>query len=141
MYQLFQEKSRLLQYLYTDLVRHHSKPPEGSVAEFLFSLNADAYRVRYGHNDGVEAEIAEAAADLSEDDLDYDFENVKNWNNFAQVRQLLKRIQYQCAEFPPGHEANDRMDMLSTMIEELHTMVMRCLESTPNLPTAVTQFC
>jgi len=106
-------------------------PEQPLLSEFLFELNVEAYRLRYGHRDDVEDDIRDAreydVVDLADLGDDSDWGKVTDWNNMPQIWQLLCRIRYQCEEFDDNHPAQQRLRVLNWMIELLVEMQMERL--------------
>lgn len=95
----------------------------GHFARSLFELNAQAYQDRYGAGHGHETagEIAEAREDTASD---YEFdeyltaEALEPGEAFAALRQILKRIDYQCAD-ASDYETNVTAKAVERAIEWL----------------------
>lgn len=87
-----------------------------SLADFLFELNADAFQVRYGHNESIITESREASLDV--DFIDHEFD-LEDWNDPALLRDLLKRIEYQCSDILTSEDPeNPRYLSLVAMRED-----------------------
>lgn len=107
-YNQLERESRLA----NDLAAEFCQQP---LADFLFELNADAYAVRYGHHADNLAEIQQAR---ESQDSDYEFE-LSDWNDPALLRDLLKRIEYQCADIHTAeHQEDARFLCLVAMRED-----------------------
>lgn len=107
-YLKLQRESQLARSLAADIFQQ-------PLAEFLFELNADAYIVRYGDGQSNLAEVEQARADM---ESDYEFE-LADWNDPTLLRDLLRRIEYQCADIHTREdEKNPRFQSLIAMREE-----------------------
>lgn len=84
-----------------------------SWAEWMFNLNADAYRTRYQGT--TDEEIEEARTD----DPDYEFTEIKDWNSPKEVSDLFGRIIYQCSEFSEHNPKQASVDMLREVKEAI----------------------
>jgi hypothetical protein len=74
------------------------------LANFLFDLNAEAYATRYGRDDS-QGDITQAREDV--ETSDYEFE-LKDWNDPTELHNLLKRIEYQCADIHTAEHQDDQ---------------------------------
>lgn len=77
-----------------------------SWAEWMFNLNADAYRTRYQNTTNAEIEGARV------NDADYEFAEIKDWNDPKEVGDLFGRIVYQCSEFDEHHPRRASVELL-----------------------------
>ncbi len=89
-----------------------------SWAEWLFNLNADAYRERY--KDTQDREIEQAR----HDDVDYEFSEVEDWNDPKTVGDLFGRILYQCSEFGECHPKRISLEMLAEIRDAFKAEMM-----------------
>lgn len=114
-YEMLIERSELSRSV---LRRFESRPEFAndfclSWAEWMFNLNADAYRTRYRNTTDAEIEGARV------DDADYEFTEVKDWNDPKEIGSLFGRIAYQCSEFSESHPQRASVIMLDEIKEAI----------------------